>query len=358
MRKYLYFFIVLSILDVSAVLAQSFGQFYITSYERKEPFYFCEGTAMLGGQNIWYGIANLNYKNYNRLDSLRFIGDTTVFQVSKWKQRDSVDIGEATMSNVYYVPKKVGIDTIKIIGYYGAFYSIGTIICHAKPSPPIGFYGVSIVLNDVGGGFQLGGSDEVLTKDTLHDEFFRSPYAINGTSQSQGLNKSMYVYACGSVTIDSIYTVGDFSEIDIQNIPSLPHSMSSGDSIVMPYTFTPKVPGETDHYLVLHTTSGQYLVWSFEYEVLPQNGVSQVQREAGSIHIYPNPSSEKIHVKMEGIEFTSALLEIYDQSGIAVVRQPINSDITLDVSKVASGAYTLVIKAGERTETKRFVVRH
>lgn len=340
--------------------AQIPGQFIITSYERAEPFYFCGDKPMLGGQNVHFGIANLRYKDHKILDSLRFYGDTTIFLVSEYEPRDSVNPGEAYLSGVYYIPRKIGSDTLRIVGYYGPYKSTGTIICHAKPAPPLAFYGVMVVVDDVGGGFQIGGSDEVLTVDTLHDVFAYGPYEISDTPRRTGYVDAVYLYSCGTVTIDSIYTVGDFSELDIKEIPTVPYTMHSGDSVKMPYTFTPKVPGKHPHYLVLHTTTGEYLVWSFEYRVLEQMSVSREVLSNVALQIHPNPARGQVTVTLpEGDEARSVF--VFDAAGTPVQSvtfaqaDHLQGQIILDVSGIASGAYTVLATTDNRLISGKFV---
>jgi hypothetical protein len=360
MKRLFFLQTMVSLLWVCAAFAQTPGQFYITSYERKEPFYFCGSDPILGGQNIHYGVLNFNYKGRGYADSLRYEGDSSIFRHSMWEQRDSVDFGEASISSTYYVPKKIGSDTLRIVLYYGPYKSVGTIICHAKPSPPIGFYGVTTVLNDVGGGNYIGGSDEVLTIDTLHDDFAYGPYSVSDTPQRAGFTTAIYAYVCGDVTIDSIYTVGNFSELEIQNIPALPVTLHSGDSLVMPYIFTPKVPGTHPHYLVLHTTTGEYLVWSFEYTVLPTNSVGYVRGETHGVRLFPNPGNGDAKIIFDEPRDIQSV-QVFSASGNLVKTFSFESlnfktqSVSISISDIPSGVYHIRVSTGKLSYLIQYV---
>lgn len=338
--------------------AQDPFQLFITSYEKKQAFNLCKGKQAMVELPVNYAYYNLS-KPYKPLtvDSVKWLCDTNDFEILEDGTKP-FEVGLVTSTLVGYWPKSVGTDTLKIVAYYGPYSSTGTIICHAVESPPIAFYGGSIVWENVAGDFRIGSSSEVLTADTLHDMFSGPKFYVSDTAMNPHSynNNTITIKACGTRTIDSIYTVGDFSDIELQNIPALPYTMNSGDTLEMKYVFTPRTVGKTPHYLVVHTTDGDNIVWSFEYEVIAKQGVNDEGVATGNVSIYPNPATEKINVTFSEMLTEMAVLEIFDESGRLIVRHSITNNVQLDVSNVASGAYTLVIRTSKKTETKRFVV--
>ena len=338
--------------------AQDPFQLFITSYEKKQAFNLCKGKQAMVELPVNYAYYNLS-KPYKPLtvESVKWLCDTNDFEILEDGTKP-FEVGLVTSTLVGYWPKSVGTDTLKIVAYYGPYSSTGTIICHAVESPPIAFYGGSIVWENVAGDFRIGSSSEVLTADTLHDMFSGPKFYVSDTAMNPHSynNNTITIKACGTRTIDSIYTVGDFSDIELQNIPALPYTMNSGDTLEMKYVFTPRTVGKTPHYLVVHTTDGDNIVWSFEYEVIAKQGVNDEGVATGNVSIYPNPATEKINVTFSEMLTEMAVLEIFDESGRLIVRHSITNNVQLDVSNVASGAYTLVIRTSKKTETKRFVV--
>lgn len=345
----------------TTAFAQDPFQLFITSYEKKQAFNLCKGKQAMVELPVNYAYYNLS-KPYKPLtvDSVKWLCDTNDFEILEDGTKP-FEVGLVTSTLVGYWPKSVGTDTLKIVAYYGPYSSTGTIICHAVESPPIAFYGGSIVWENVAGDFRIGSSSEVLTADTLHDMFSGPKFYVSDTAMNPHSynNNTITIKACGTRTIDSIYTVGDFSDIELQNIPTLPYTMNSGDTLEMKYVFTPRTVGKTPHYLVVHTTDGDNIVWSFEYEVIAKQGVEDGEVANKSAIIFPNPASGQCTIRLPDPSSTNFLLEIFDESGKCIIRRTISADVMLDVSNVPSGIYMVSIRSSKgETVTSKLVVRH
>ena len=346
-------FTVLMLFLGQRVFAQSAGQLVISGYDKTQPFYLCNGVGQTTGQNIIFAILNTNQGVDIIIDSFEYRCDHTVFDVSGIDTMKDFDAGGVSTLVAYYTPKKEESDTLFITAFYDGFSSSGRIICHAVDAPPISFYGVEIVPQDLGFGIKLGVSDEVLTVDTLHDKFMN--LTVSDTPivlRHYNYNTQIVVRACGERTIDQIYRVGDSSEVLISGIPQLPYTMHSGGALVMPFELTPKIPGNTPHYFVLHTTDDDYLVWSFEYHVLGDNSVHSFNSPAESLDavIYPNPinngvtnlqivSSKQANVHLHLLGLQGRFERELGSYGIAMGA----STIRLGNLNLASGTYVLLI---------------
>src|SRR5579883_1557719 len=121
--------------------AQKQGQLYITGYDKTQPYYFCDGVGQTSGQNVIFAFYNNDQSNDLVIDSVQYICDRSVFDVSGIDTVKNLDVGIFTSSIAYYTPKKEGTDTLTIKAYYGNFTSTGVITCHAVSAPPIAFFG-------------------------------------------------------------------------------------------------------------------------------------------------------------------------------------------------------------------------
>ncbi len=283
-------------------IAQKPFQLYVTSYnDTVDIVYFCHGIAQ-NQIGVNFGLANLFYQsdpNFH-VDSIIFICDTNVFK-SVGKEM-GFDLPQVFFgSGPEYVPPKPGSDTLKIRGYYGNYFSEGTIIFHAVNSPPIGMYGYMNTSINLGNNISFGGDQLLIVTDTLHDKLNGGlGYVVSTTPQPTGFNKQVELRACGDVTIDSINQVGDFTEFNFYNMPTLPFVMHIGDKLQLPYFLIPRVVGRFPHYLVFHTAGGKYLVWSFEYKVAASKGVAKENPSENKAEILPNPASAIVNIIWKG----------------------------------------------------------
>jgi hypothetical protein len=353
----LIFFSLLTGFCYTTAFAQDPFQLYISSYDNvNQAAFFCQGVRQ---NEVQFDLALVNLKYTSdpemTVDSLVFVCDTSIFKNVQTER--NLPVSEITMiTGIEYLPNKVGVDTLTVIGYYGPYTSIGTIVCHAKESPSLGFYGFTFTDFDLGGGESYSIPNYLIKSDTLHDKMNNGAlYVQSTTPQPKGTNDAVEVRACGSVTIDSIYTIGDFSEFHFINLPTAPVQLSAGDKLTINYDFTPSIVGKHQRLLVIHTTNGQYLVWSFEYQVKAQNAVTGEDGVADDISIYPNPASHQLTIKT-GTEAEFAIISVFDANGNLSLRKAMTEEEILDVSSFPSGSYTLWLSRKSGVVSKRFIV--
>jgi hypothetical protein len=355
------------VLASTGALAQTSGQLAITSYDKSQAYYFCDSIGQTSGQNVIFAFVNLTPGSDLVIDSFRYECDRTVFDVTGIDTLHHFDVGAVTTQVAYYTPHRVGDDTLRITAFYGQYAAHASIVCHAVVAPPISFYGVENVDQYLGFGIKLGVSDEILTQDTLHDHFLDmvvSDTPIN--LRMYCMNPKIVIRTCGERTIDRIYRVGDTTEIVLSGIPPLPYTMHSQSALVLSYSLTPRIPGNTPHYLVIHTTDGDNLVWSFEYRVRENNGVSS---EPGSptttgIVAFPNPvrSGSTLRLKLVERLDDRAAIKIYDAKGALVSdlgEHFISSDSEvsgISVPLLCAGSYLLLIQQPSRIDALELIV--
>ncbi len=363
--KHLYLLLLLILCQTA--FAQKSGQLYISGYDKSTPFYFCNNIAQMGGQNIIFAFVNTDQQSELVIDSFHYDCDRTIFQLSGIDTMTHFDVGLVSTQNIYYVPKKEGSDTVTITGYYGSYSSSATIICHAVEAPPIAFYGIETVKQNLGLGYVLGVSDEVLTTDTLHCYFpgpiYPSDTAVN--LRNYTYNTQIEIRACGEKIIDRIYRVGDSSEITVLGIPPTPYTMPSGSALIMHYSFIPHIAGRTPHYLVVHTTSDDYLVWSFEYKVQGGSNVREYNAPSTLLDggIYPNPvSTPKATLEIISGESLSANLRMIDLSANQEIRignymlEKGTTAISIPTEHLLNGLYLILIETDKGAICRKLVV--
>ena len=333
--------------------AQQAGQLYITSYDDTVDIsYICQGVCE---DTIWVnvGAANLVPDVPITVDSITFQGDSSAF-LTLASATNSFILGKSVFygSGTPFAPKSPGDYRLHVTGYYnGEFQDTANIILHAQNSPDLSMYGYTpklIEINVFGQDIKFGNTQQANEIDTMHDEIATensyhigdSPYPDGGDEIIIG-DIPVTLQSCGGATIDSIYEVGDFSEFAFDPFPKLPYTVPGDDSLVFNYEFTPKVVDETGsrhHYLVFHSTDGNYLVWSFEYKVYPTSSVSEIANLNDAIKVFPNPASGELQI----LGGQAGTIHLFDLMGRE--RMNANDDgtgATLDVSRLESGIYFL-----------------
>ena len=152
-------------------------------------------------------------------------------------------------------------------------------------------------------------------------------------------NKVVQITSCGGDEIDTVREVGDFSEINFETTPTAPFNVLADSSISFPYSVTPKHVGTFPHYLVFHTVSGHYLVWSFEYTVDAASSVSPIVDDSkNEIHVFPNPATDELQI-LGGQPGTIHLFDIMGRERMNASDD--GTGTTLDVSRLEPGIYFL-----------------
>jgi hypothetical protein len=93
------------------------------------------------------------------------------------------------------------------------------------------------------------------------------------------------------------------------------------------------------------------------------DGVADGKQDITDIKIFPNPASDMINIEFTTGNYSSATLEIYNIRGIrknsikiSKLMPGINS-IETSLDDYQPGTYLLIIRNGERTIRKKFVVQ-
>ena len=347
----------------------SSAQIVIASYDRNQPFYFCNGEPMMDAQKVDVVFANISQPFTDiSIDSFHIKGDTAIFiGAAEYDTLKNTDVGLVTISSFYYQPKKIGDDSITLTAFYKGNSSSGTIICHSKVAPPIAFYGVTTDLQDLGGGVKVGSSNEVLKKDTLHDMIGSVPVRDTPINiHIFSVNDKIVIRTCDTRTIDRMYWSGDSSEIEIRGIPPLPYTMHSGSSLSMPFFITPKKIGTFPHYFIVHTTADDYLVWSFEYKVQGPNAVRNytITSVLVDYDIFPNPASG-FETSLHIITTVSSLgnLAVIDLYGNTVyhkenlVLSEGQTNVSLPINMLNSGTYLVLLNTESSSVCKKMVIK-
>ncbi|MEP7234534.1 MAG: T9SS type A sorting domain-containing protein [Ignavibacteriota bacterium] len=342
-------------LITNEVRAQQDFQLLITSYDNdRQAVSFC-GQDRKNEIQVDFGLANLFYPGSDSLviDSIRYQCDKNVFSHANGESRFVLN-QFAIFSGPVYNPYKVGIDTLTVIGYYGAFFSKAQIICHATPSPSLGLAGNTRTTFEIGGGNSVDMINYLLQKDTMFDYMNNGfAYIQADVPQSTGSNKFIELKNCGPVVIDTMYTVGDFSEFEFINIPTLPFTMPPNQSYQINYKFTPKIIGKQTRDFVIHTTDGKYLVWRFIYTVRSKSGVSADNLILQQLYtLFPNPAINSTLLQWKNEKFIPILVRVYNSIGQVVKNISVADQITtsggmaslkLDLSDLSKGEYNLAI---------------
>ena len=79
-------------------------------------------------------------------------------------------------------------------------------------------------------------------------------------------------------------------------------------------------------------------------------------KDAGTLAIYPNPAANTINIRYASSR-ENAIINIYDAAGkwVKLYRLPDSNSLSLNISSLASGTYTLHISDGVDVQTGKFV---
>ena len=341
------------------------NQLLITPIDaRGTPVFFCDGVRQNWLQ-LNYDIVNINSNVPVHVDSVIMRGDTTAF--SNFDQSYGIDtftLGiAALMPGAVYAPQAPGQDTMWVTVYYGPDSSTQAFYCQAIESPTVGLYGFTPYLYDYGR-FGLGGTHLQIETDTLHDQMNDDfPYVPSNTPQNTGENRFVEVKSCGGAIIDSITFAGDFSEFRFTDLPSFPVTLGSNDSLILHYSFIPKIVGIHARPLVFHVHGGTTLVWSFEYQVVSLGDVtSQAHANGMTLEIFPNPAGSLANVRLSGLNGPGSV-QVFDAAGrelyqSRVPRTENYGEITLPTATLPNGTYFVCITGAEGEVSATLVIQH
>lgn len=350
MKRLLLIFILL--FGINESYAQ-LGDLLITSYTDTNEYVAICGSNRLNNLSLSFGLINLDFQNRKSLiiDSLTYSCDTTKFSGLFFPKR--FDIGaQGIWTGINYHSNLSGFDTLYITAYYDfPKESHAIIVCKAEELPGIALLGYAKSIILFPGGFALKPLNLITRQDTLHDEFDKLFYP-SVTPVTTGLNKAVKIVSCSEEIIDSILYSGDFSEFEFLNLPATPYQIKSKDTLTIFYNFIPNHIGTYPHFLIFHTISGKYLVWSFEYTVYPTQSVSYDLDKNEQLKLFPNPANSSSVLQWNNLKYIPQSVSIYNSLGLLVksfqchvsfLDNSIGGSAELNLSDLPIGQYNVVL---------------
>ncbi len=82
---------------------------------------------------------------------------------------------------------------------------------------------------------------------------------------------------------------------------------------------------------------------------------SEVTEEPSALHIYPNPSSDRIFIELPSHATSPVFLSIYDMSGRLVLSETIPSSGSLDIRSLPPGIYVAQVMVNDQSLSEKFV---
>ena len=116
------------------------------------------------------------------------------------------------------------------------------------------------------------------------------------------------------------------------------------------YTFTDEKPAEGLNYYRIKEVD---IDGKFEYSQIVKLWFDKAK---DALFIYPNPATSTINIKYES-NMESAVINVYDAAGkwVKLYRLPTSNNLSLNVSELAPGTYTIHISDGVDSQTGKFV---
>lgn len=192
-----------------------------------------------------------------------------------------------------------------------------------------------------------------------NDDWLISPQIELGSTNTI----SFWYKACSASYSAEQFTVSvsttDTAPGSFTVISDNPISILSGDITWHEFSFT--LPSEYDGesvYVGIHCTSqDQFGFMVDDFEVSAQSmATSDVNAALNISSVYPNPATDMVNVKLaEDFDATKTSVRIYSMTGKKAVDYKYNA--TLDVSNLAKGVYVMEITDGNKTESKKLIIK-
>jgi hypothetical protein len=84
--------------------------------------------------------------------------------------------------------------------------------------------------------------------------------------------------------------------------------------------------------------------------------VGDVERNAHSIAVYPNPTSDVLHIRNLGTELNRCIISMHDLSGRTVLMQQAakvgTTPVSVNTNELTAGSYVLSLSTADRVITK------
>ncbi len=216
--------------------------------------------------------------------------------------------------------------------------------------------GQSVVVNiaPLGSPFCVGTKYMVASTGTVSDGSGNSPYKNNTDCK--------YVIVNDSAAIRLVFT--EFSTENDRDFVSIYNGETTDSPLLGRFSgnqLPPSIIASSGKMMIHFTSDGQVQSpgWSAKYFSYVMD-VSEVIRNQNAL-VYPNPAKDKLTLFSENIfDNKSYIIEIINSSGQMLLKEMFvaeNNSLSLDVSKLSSGLYLLIIHAENQIFNVKFVVQ-
>lgn len=191
-----------------------------------------------------------------------------------------------------------------------------------------------------------------------------------------GLSTNAGIYVA-SVTVGNC-TSSEFVNVQVTPRPSTPNIIVTGNSLkCVPgsstytytwynsggtqvgtgQTFTPAASGQ---YYVVITRNGCSSNQSALYTYTAPSNASIDENGNNTLHIWPNPANEIIHIDYTFNENANNNILVFDMSGRVVIQKNITStnNVSIDISQLSGGMYVLELQSNGQKTRNKFLVNN
>ncbi len=80
--------------------------------------------------------------------------------------------------------------------------------------------------------------------------------------------------------------------------------------------------------------------------------------DTGLFELFPNPASEEVTLKINALDYSGAMLSIYDIKGFLVQSATVNQfETKIDIADLDAGIYIVMINSNKKVESKKLVIQ-
>jgi len=154
--------------------------------------------------------------------------------------------------------------------------------------------------------------------------------------------------------LDSIRTISFPLPSNSQLSPY--HIINTKDGGFLTTLFHIPQPGTPKNWLIKADSTG-----CFEVNCPINNGIEEVEKENGELKVWPNPADDKLVCSVTSNYDKSTEVLLFDELGRSIRSFSVEFDknkITLDLSSVPSGFYTMRVQSGRKFMNKKIAVSH
>ncbi|HVZ39199.1 MAG TPA: T9SS type A sorting domain-containing protein [Candidatus Kapabacteria bacterium] len=269
--------LLLSIVVLAAVPARA--QLIVPSYERHQPFVFCNATPQGDELSVPFDLIN-HGSTVITVDSALAAGDTTDFYANfivgsdvrylnpvlwKYINEKVLNPGDVFFNSFFFTPKSAGDKHLTVTIYYhdtaAAFTTQCSLTFHAIGGPS-GFGFLSSLTDTIRYADSLHFSSITYDRGVVKDSVTIIDTLAVGDTYRAAMEgeKRLDLTTCGATTVTLINAVTDTPDDSFAVIsPTVPHDLASGDSTLVDYIYVSRnaeVPYRVAT-ITFHTNDGQ-----------------------------------------------------------------------------------------------------